>query len=140
LLGLGFFERRIPVLHRVVEGIHHFGRDRKIIVLSVFVSLVTQLITCLFFYQLGVVSGESAISFNAVLFAVPMGFLITALPIAPAGIGVGQVAFAYLFQAYMQKETQFGANSITAYQLSTVVWAIVGAAIYLRRKKPKELE
>ncbi len=78
-------------------------------------------------------------TFNAILFAVPMGFLVTALPIAPAGVGVGQVAFAYLFQAYLQSDTQFGANSITAYQLSAVAWAIVGAFLYLRRKKPKEL-
>lgn len=138
--GLGIFERRIPVLHRIVTGIHHFGQDRKVIALSVLVSLLTQLVTCTFFYQLGVTSGETAITFNAVLFAVPMGFLITALPIAPAGIGVGQVAFAYLFQAYLQKESQFGANSITAFQLSTVVWAFIGAILYLKRKKPKELE
>ncbi len=140
LFGLGFFERRIPIVHRIVEGIHHFGQDRKVIALSVLVSLLTQLITCAFFYQMGIVSGETALTFNAVLFAVPMGFLVTAIPIAPAGIGVGQVAFAYLFQAYMQKETQYGANSITAYQLSVICWAILGAVIYLRRKKPKELQ
>lgn len=140
LFGLGFFERRIPFVHRVVEGIHHFGRDRKIIALSVFVSLVTQLVTCVFFYQMGILSGETDISFKAVLFAVPMGFLITAIPIAPAGIGVGQLAFSYLFQAYLQKDTSFGATSITAYQLSVIVWALIGAVIYLRRKKPRELE
>ena len=103
LFGLGFFERRIPIVHRIVEGIQHFGRDRKVIALSVFVSLITQLITCCFFYQLGLVSGETAITFNAVLFAVPMGFLVTAIPIAPAGIGVGQVAFAYLFPGLFTK-------------------------------------
>lgn len=140
LFGLDFFERRIPIVHRIVVGIHHFGRDRKVIALSVLVSLVTQLITCLFFYQMGLVSGESAITFNAVLFAVPMGFLVTAIPLAPAGIGVGQVAFSYLFQAYLEKETQFGANSITAYQLSAMCLAVLGAVIYLKRKKPKELE
>jgi hypothetical protein len=65
---------------------------------------------------------------------------VTALPIAPAGIGVGQVAFNYLFQAYLQKPTGFGATAMTAIQLSTVCWALIGAVLYLRRRRPHDLE
>lgn len=140
LFGLTFFARRISIVHRLIEGIQHFGKDRRIIALSVLVSLFGQLFTCIFFYQLALASDEMDISWKAVLFAVPMGFLVTAIPIAPAGIGVGQVAFLYLFQAYLQKQTQFGATAITAYQLCVMCWALVGAYFYLRRKKPKELE
>ena len=109
------------------------------IALSVLVSLLSQAATMVFFYQLAQVMGELDVTWKAVLFAVPMGFLITAIPIAPAGIGVGQVGFSYLFQAYLDRPTQFGATAITAYQLTVVCWALVGALLYLRRKKPKEL-
>jgi hypothetical protein len=69
-----------------------------------------------------------------------MGFLVTAVPIAPAGVGVGQVAFHYLFQTYLDRPTTFGTTAITAFQLTLVCWAVVGAVLYLRRRKPKDLD
>jgi hypothetical protein len=138
-LGLGFFEKRVQVVHKAVLAFHRFGQKPVIIAWSVFVSVVAQLVAMLFFYQLALMTGETAITWRAVLFAVPMGFLVTAIPIAPAGIGVGQVAFLYLFKTYLQHDTQFGATAITAYQLTSVVWGLVGAVFYLRRRKPAEL-
>lgn len=139
LCGLGLLERRIQIVEKVVMAFRRYGQNRQIIFISVLVSLLAQLITMLFFYQVAVVSGEVAVTWRAILFAVPMGFLITAIPISPAGIGVGQVAFLYLFRTYMQSDSQFGATSVTAYQLAMVAWALVGAVFYLRRRKPKEL-
>lgn len=139
LFGLGFFEKRIPAVHKLVEAFQRFGNNPQAIAVSVAVSLLAQLIGMVFFYQIGIMSGETDMTWNAVMFAVPMGFLMMAIPIAPAGVGVGQVAFAYLFQAYLNKQTQVGATTITAFQLTLVCWAIVGAALYLKRKKPREL-
>lgn len=140
LFGLKFFEKRIPVIHKLVTGFLLFGRDRRAILYSVLVSLLGQGFAMIFFYQMGVISGEADITLMAVMFVVPMGFLVTAVPIAPAGIGVGQVAFSYLFQAYLQKPTTFGATAVTAMQLTSICWAMVGAVLYLRRKKPHDIE
>lgn len=139
LFGLGFFEKRIAIVHKLVIGCQRFGQNRRAIGTSVLVSLGSQLIAMAFFYQLAKVSGETAVTWNAVMFAVPMGFLVSALPIAPAGIGVGQVAFLYLFSAYVQQDSQFGATAITAFQLTNAAWALVGAALYLKRRKPQDL-
>lgn len=139
LFGLKFFEKRIPPIHKVVMSLHLFGQNKKAIAASVAVSILAQLVSMLFFYQMAAMSGEAGVTWNAVMFAVPMGFLVTAVPIAPAGIGVGQVAFHYLFQAYLQRPTQFGATAITAFQLCTVCWALVGAVFYLRRRKPQDM-
>ncbi len=139
LFGLGLLEKRIPAIHRLVVAVQRFGDNPKAIAISVAVSLLAQLIGMVFFYQIGIMSGETDMTWNAVMFAVPMGFLMMAIPIAPAGIGVGQVAFAYLFQAYLNKQTQVGATTITAFQLTLVCWALVGAVLYLKRKKPREL-
>lgn len=139
LFGLGFFEKRIAVVHKLVIGCQRFGQNRRVIAMSVLVSLASQLVTMVFFYQLAKISGETAVTWNAVMFAVPMGFLVSALPIAPAGIGVGQMAFLYLFSAYLQQTSQFGATAITAFQLTTAGWAVVGAALYLRRRRPQDL-
>jgi uncharacterized protein (TIRG00374 family) len=140
LFGLKFFEHRLPLVHKLVTGFLLFGRDRKTIIYSILVSFLAQLISMALFYQIGLISGETDLTLKAILFVVPMGFLVTALPIAPAGIGVGQVAFNYLFQAYLQKPTSFGATAVTAIQLSSVCWAMVGAVLYLRRRKPHDLE
>lgn len=140
LFGLHLFEKRVAAIHKVVTGLQRFGKNRVTIALSVFVSLLSQVLTIAFFYQAGIIMGEPGVTWKAVLFVVPMGFLVTAIPIAPAGIGVGQVAFAYLFQAYLERSTQFGANSVTAFQLTLICWALVGAVFYLKRRKPHDLE
>lgn len=138
--GLHFFEKRVAVLHKVVVGFQRFGQSPKTIAVSVLISVVAQIVCLLFFYAFAQMSGESAVTWKSVLFAVPMGFLVTAIPISPAGVGVGQVAFLYLFQTYLQKQTQFGAASITAFQLSIACWGILGALFYLRRRGPHELD
>ncbi|MBX3021673.1 MAG: flippase-like domain-containing protein [Bdellovibrionales bacterium] len=139
MFGLKFFEKRIPIVHKMVVSLQYFGANRMVIVYSVGISLVAQMIGMLFFYAMAQMSGEAGVTWNAIMFAVPMGFLVTAVPIAPAGIGVGQVAFLYLFQAYLQRPTQFGATAITAFQLATACWALVGAVFYLRRRKPHDV-
>lgn len=131
---------KIGPLHKVMEGFQRFGKDRKIITFSLLVSLLAQVFTMVFFYQLGVLMHEPGATWKAILFAVPMGFVVTAVPIAPAGIGVGQVAFLYLFQIYMGKPSQYGAIAITAFQLSVAAWALIGAYFYVRRRKPHELD
>lgn len=136
LTGLKFLMQKISALHKVIDAFQRFGEDRKIIALSVLASIFAQVFTMIFFYQIAVFSGETAITWSAIMFAVPMGFVVTAVPISPAGIGVGQVAFHYLFQLYLNKETSFGTTAITAFQLSLVTWAILGAFFYLRRRKP----
>jgi glycosyltransferase 2 family protein len=137
--GLQWLAGRADLVKRLLEAVHLYGRSKTIIVVSVAVSLLAQIVTMLFFYMVARVSMETAVTWNAILFAVPMGFVVTAVPISPAGIGVGQVAFLYLFQAYTQSSTQFGAEAITAFQLGLACWAVSGAYFYLRRKKPAEL-
>ncbi|MGE4132367.1 MAG: lysylphosphatidylglycerol synthase transmembrane domain-containing protein [Bdellovibrionales bacterium] len=138
-VGIRHLASKIRALAHVLEAFHMFGKNRKTIAASVLVSIIGQIFTMIFFYQVAVISGETDITWNAVLFAVPMGFVVTAVPIAPAGIGVGQVAFHYLFETYLAKPTSFGTTAITAFQLAVVCWAVVGAFFYLRRKRPAEL-
>jgi glycosyltransferase 2 family protein len=132
--------RMVPRLHDLMTGFQRFGEDRRIIALSVIASIVAQLFCMAFFYYLAQILDETAITWSAIMFAVPMGFLVTAVPISPAGVGVGQVAFLYLFRTYVNQPTQFGATSITAFQVALAAWAVVGAACYLFRRKPHELD
>jgi len=57
---------------------------------------------------------------------VPLGLMVTAVPISPAGLGVGQVAFLALFQ--MAGTTQ-GANLFTLYMASSALINLSGASL-----------
>jgi len=59
---------------------------------------------------------------------VPLGLLLTAIPVSPAGLGVGQVAFLALFHWV---GTSQGANLFTLYMASYVVINLTGALLYL---------
>lgn len=135
-LGLQYLMGKVAMLKKAVEAFQRFGKNRKIIAMSVLASIFGQVFTMIFFYQIAVFSGETAITWKAVMFVVPMGFVVTAVPIAPAGIGVGQVAFLYLFKIYLEKETTFGTTAVTAFQLCVFCWALLGAFFYMRRRKP----
>jgi uncharacterized protein (TIRG00374 family) len=139
-VGLLWLQGKIKVVNQIVSGFQKFGQDRRAILISVLASILAQSTTVLFFYFLGLAVNEAGVTLQCLLFVVPMGFLVTALPISPAGVGVGQVAFLYLFQTYLQNpSSQFGALAVTAFQLTTVVWAIVGAGFYLKRRKPNDI-
>jgi uncharacterized membrane protein YbhN (UPF0104 family) len=67
---------------------------------SVMCSFTAQCILVFIFYRLGlIISGpEADLSFFSFLILVPLGLIVTAIPVAPLGIGVGHVAFSYLFK------------------------------------------
>jgi uncharacterized protein (TIRG00374 family) len=131
---------RLRLVVRTLEVFREFGTNRKVIMASVAVSLLSQIAMLLFFYFVGIALGETDVSWRVYLFAVPMGYLATALPIAPAGIGVGQVAFHYLFEAYLGRPTNLGTISITAAQLAGFAYAMTGAIFYIRYRRPKDSE
>jgi glycosyltransferase 2 family protein len=139
-IGLHWLETRVSILHQLLTAFRRFGEKRSVVFTSILVSILAQGFTMLFFYQVAIALGETAITWKAIAFAVPMGFLVTAVPIAPAGIGVGQVAFLYLFQIYLESPTQYGALAITAFQMAILVWGLLGAVLYLRRRKPHDFE
>jgi len=57
---------------------------------------------------------------------VPLGLMVTAVPISPAGLGVGQVTFLALFQ---MAATSQGANLFTLYMASSALVNISGASL-----------
>jgi len=84
----------------------------------------------------GHVLNETAIPVASYFLLVPLGLIATSLPISPAGIGVGQVAFLALFTLHAGHNTEAGQVGISLHQMGLFAWAIVGAYFYLTRKKP----
>jgi uncharacterized membrane protein YbhN (UPF0104 family) len=138
MLRITVMLKKLPLLHKIAhlfEAMQLFGRQKSAIVISLLASTVAQLFSIAFFIYVGSVLGMS-IPLTAYLFCVPLGFIATALPVAPAGVGVGQVAFLFLFKAYAPESGDLGAAAITAFQLTFLCWGLIGSIFYIRYRPP----
>ncbi len=111
--------------------------SKLLFVLALGLSISAQVLSILFIVLIGHTIGDDNLPMNTYFFAVPIGFIIAAVPIAPAGLGVGQVAFLYLFQTYSGQQTLVGQTAITAFQLALLMWGILGAIFYIEHKAIK---
>ena len=135
LRGLLF---RVPggdFITRFHKAVHAYRNDWKTLAYSVVLSVLAQLAAIGFMWVVGERIAPS-VGLAAYVFAVPVGFIVSALPIAPAGIGVGQMAFFFLFNLYTGHSSELGPSVITAFQVFQFGLGLIGAYFYLRRKRP----
>ncbi len=69
----------------------------------------------------------------------PFGFLATVLPISPAGVGVGQAAFYYLFEKITDLGN-FGVLTITFVQAVQFLVALAGGFLFVTYMKKEETQ
>jgi hypothetical protein len=60
--------------------------------------------------------------------------MVTAIPISPAGVGVGQMAFYFLFNLYLGQKSQVGPTLATIFQVLQFGLSVFGAFYFVRRK------
>ena len=126
-------------LSKVYNALHAFGRCKKSIFYSVVLSYGSQLTSISFMYLVAQGLGYHQVPFAAFIFAIPIGFMVMSVPIAPAGLGVGQLALLYLFKVYLGYQTDIGQIGITIFQLVNLCFGLVGAFLYTKRKKNIDL-
>lgn len=130
---------RLPLgasLLRAYQASQAYGDHKDTLVKAFLLGMVGQTLSILFMMVVGHAVGETSIPVSTYFFAVPLGFIASSIPIAPAGIGVGQVAFLMLFQLHSGRQSLLGQTAITAFQLAILVWGLLGAFFYLQRKRP----
>ena len=71
-----------------------------------------------------------------ILLIFPIAFWATILPIAPAGIGIGQAAFFFLFDK-VAAQGEFGVLAITFYQAIQFIVGLFGGVVFVLYKKPQ---
>ena len=109
------------------EGAHRYARNLKLIRNILAFSFLNQGLAIVSFILFGWALRIEAPVMSYFLL-VPLGLLVTAVPVSPAGLGVGQVAFLALFHLV---GTSQGANLFTLYMASYVVINLTGALLYL---------
>lgn len=125
-----------PLLERVLIPLFYFFHRPRKIILPFLLSLGSQGLVIslgiLLVYYLGM-----DLPVWMVLLIFPFGFLATVLPISPAGIGVGQMAFFYLFDKLAQQGS-FGILAITFFQAVQFLVGLIGGLLFVMYKKQKE--
>lgn len=117
-------EQLLCYLHQVT---HYYVRNRQLMRHILGISSLTQGMNIASFVLFGLAL-QVQIPVSVYLMLVPLGLLVTAIPVTPAGLGVGQVAFLSLFQ--MAGASQ-GANLYTLYAACYVLINLSGAFLYL---------
>jgi uncharacterized membrane protein YbhN (UPF0104 family) len=79
------------------------------------------------------IGGFEHISMGLFFFLVPLGMLVTSIPIAPAGLGTGHAAFLGLFSLLGASR---GADLFSAYVAFQILVNLSGGLVYLKRKEP----
>lgn len=125
---------RIPKLATIVRiylGLRHYHSHRMTVMKVLGLSLVIHLLIGLVCLQFALALGDSGVSLHALYVVVPIGLLITAVPVAPAGVGTGHAAFSYLFHLLGSAR---GADVFTLLALSSLFFGAMGGVVYLRFK------
>jgi len=128
---------KLPLSEKLIklyESMHLYGRQGRAILGVILLSLLSQTAAICFLYLVGNMAGFSDLHAKIYFLVAPLGFMATAIPISPAGVGVGQAAFYFLFNIYTGHTTEVGPTTITAYQVGTFLVSLLGAFFYLRFK------
>lgn len=137
-----------PILIKIEKLISslHFTfitfKDLKIQVKSFLLSLFLQIFGVYFMYYvisaLGVAQPSFLIFFSLSCFV----FVASAIPIFPAGIGVGQVATYAMFSHISEDLAKATVTAITIFQLFNFIYALIGGAIFsfMPKNIKKEIE
>ena len=121
------------VVLQIYRAMHSYRYRTRELFFAVVYSTVNQALLIAFFYFAAQLLGEGDVPVSTFWFCIPIGLVATAVPISPAGVGVGQAVFFFLFQAALGRPVQVGAVGITLLQLFQFMWGLVGAFFYLKR-------
>ena len=116
-----------------------YGSQFKLLAKVFVLSIISQTSAILLMVLIGHYSGiGSDVRLSTYFLVTPIGFMATAIPISPAGVGVGQAAFFFLYNLYLGKTSELGPIVITMYQLLSLFFGLIGAYFYLVKSKKKD--
>lgn len=124
--------RKIPLvkkhLSKTLEQVWLIGRNKKLIVTTILLSVVCHVFNIMAFWTLVKPFITADIPTRYAFSFIPIGFLTLAIPVAPAGLGVGHKAFDVLFSFFGQMN---GASLFNFQFIATVLVNLCGVVPYL---------
>ncbi len=133
-----------PFLLRVEKIIStlHFTfitfKNIKIQIKSFLLSLVGQLLVIYFMYEVVRILGAPQPSFFVFAALCCFCFVVSAVPLFPAGIGVGQAAIYFMFSNISVELGKAAVIAITALQIFNLFYALIGGVVFSFMPKLKK--
>ncbi len=119
-----------------IEIMSNFRGKWKYIFIAFMMTFVSQAISIYVFYCAAQALGFYDIPLKTFYVAVPLGMLVMALPLTPAGVGTGQAAFLLMFQWIGVPSTFSGADLCTLVQIIMVMTSLTsGFWFYIKYKR-----
>jgi len=129
------FGARLRPLDQAVLGLS--GKPLELL-LALLLSLMNHALVTLGFVALGGAFGVTEISLKEYFVLVPVGNMVTALPLAPGGWGIGEAAFKMLFEMSGADGGLGVAVSVT-FRLSQLAFGLIGGVFLLLPGARREL-
>jgi glycosyltransferase 2 family protein len=119
------------VARNVSRSLCGYHKKAAVIPVAIAVSAFSHLLACMAYYIALRSMGGAHIPAGYFFLLVPLGLVATAIPISPAGIGVGQVAFFALFRIVSGSHAIMAADAFTVFQLTMILISLGGFCWYL---------
>lgn len=120
---------KVESITRIYEGLRHYHHHRTAVLKVISLSLMIHICVGIALLQFAAALGSEHLPVLGVFTVFPIGLLITAVPIAPAGVGTGHAAFHYLFSLIGSDR---GADIFTLLAFSNILYGAIGGIVYLR--------
>ncbi len=133
-----YFMDHIPfsrIARELYDAFHIYRHKRRILAYALLISMANHIFCILGFFIITRALGFGILSISSYLFIVPTGMLTMAIPITPAGIGVGQAAFLKLFEWSIGTKTTIGADAITIWQAISLFIFMFGVYFYVTYRR-----
>jgi uncharacterized protein (TIRG00374 family) len=122
------------ILRDVFSALHEYRRKSDVVRNSLALSVLNQALTCFAFYLALRATGVTDLRMSQFFLIVPLGLVTCAVPISPAGIGVGQAAFYTLFQIVAPAYASAGTDAFTIFQAMSILLGLSGLFWYVAYK------
>jgi uncharacterized protein (TIRG00374 family) len=123
------------VIFKIHDAFHAYRKNIRYLSYAFLISFLTHTLNITAFYFAVRALNFEALDIRSFFFIVPIGMITTAIPLAPAGLGIGQAAFLKLFEWSLGYPSTIGADAITIIQVLSIIIFSFGAYFYLSYKK-----
>jgi uncharacterized protein (TIRG00374 family) len=117
---------------KLLDALKAYENARHYVIKGFFISLlIHSLVISVFIILARSLGGFEMVPIDKFLFLSPLGLLVTAIPVAPAGLGTGHGAFYYLFE---RVGSHAGADLFMAFVTFQILISLIGGFFYIKYK------
>jgi len=122
-------------INKIYTAFHAYRETHRYLTYALLLSLLNHAMNITAFYIITKALGFGGLGLYAYIFIVPIGMITTAIPLTPAGIGIGQAAYLKLFEWSLGHPTTIGADAITVWQALALVIFMAGGYFYITYRR-----